>query len=107
MDVTFTNGEVRGARRGETAIQALPLPADLLSGADPAAPLFDQWMGIMKSQPVGDRLFVDAILDGVPPSPAFPTFYDGWRVQEVLEAALRSHHTGAWAAVADQDAPPT
>ena len=43
--------------------------------------------------PVADRLFVDAVLDGVP---AEPTFEDGWRVQEVVDAVLASDRRQCW-----------
>jgi predicted dehydrogenase len=44
-----------------------------------------------KSNSIGPRLFVDSILD----DKAIETgFYEGYKVQQVIDAALRSHQTG-------------
>jgi predicted dehydrogenase len=42
---------------------------------------------------VGDRLFIDAILED---KPVAPTFQDGARVQEIIDAAHTAHQTGKW-----------
>lgn len=42
------------------------------------------------------RSFVDAILSG---QSTAPTFYEGWQVQRVIDAALASHASGQWVAV--------
>jgi hypothetical protein len=42
---------------------------------------------------VGPRLFVDAILNDYLPT---PNFYDGFKVQQVMDAAIKSHATGCW-----------
>ncbi len=45
------------------------------------------------TQPVADRAFVDAIIEDRPIS---PSFYDGYKVQQVLDAAVASHEQGRW-----------
>jgi predicted dehydrogenase len=37
--------------------------------------------------------------------PAFPSFYDGLKVQEVLDAAIESHRKGCWVSLQPQSAP--
>jgi predicted dehydrogenase len=83
--------EIRAARRDSPRFEVLPLPADLLAGAD-AGDLFDPF----RTQAVGDRLFIEAIAgERMPP----PTFLEGLRVQSVMDAALESARGGRWAAV--------
>jgi predicted dehydrogenase len=45
------------------------------------------------NQSVGDRLFIDGITKG---KPVEPTFYDGWKAQQVIDATLASHDEGRW-----------
>jgi hypothetical protein len=49
--------------------------------------------GVFEKQSAGPRLFIDAILEDKLPS---PNFYDGFKVCEVVDAALKSAETG-WA----------
>jgi predicted dehydrogenase len=49
-----------------------------------------------REQPIGGRLFIDAILGRARPE---PTFDDGVRVQAVIEAALASARSGRWETV--------
>jgi predicted dehydrogenase len=46
---------------------------------------------LFRSQPIGPRLFVDSILDD---KPIYPGLYEGYKVQQVIDAALESHRTG-------------
>lgn len=62
----------------------LPVPDSYWGNVDKANPF-----GVFTEQPAGDRLFIDAILEDRPVS---PDFYDGLKVQEVIDAALRAHH---------------
>ena len=78
---------LRGCRRGET-LQDLATPADLLAGTDPADP-FSPY----RLHSAGPRHFVDAILAGKPPS---PSFLDGMKAQEVIDAAARSSAEARW-----------
>ena len=47
---------------------------------------------------VADRLFVEAVLDGVP---AEPTFVDGWRACQAADAAVTSDREHRWVIVGD------
>jgi len=88
LDHTFAGAALRGARAGETSFSELPLPSHLAGEAgDPAA---------APARPVGDGAFVDAIR-GL--SPLEPSFFDGWRVQQVIEAALASAETKSWTTI--------
>jgi hypothetical protein len=51
---------------------------------------------IFTKLPVGDRFFIDCILED---RPAFPNFYDGFKVQEVIDAAVQSDMIGGWVSV--------
>ena len=46
--------------------------------------------------PIGCRLFVDAILAE---QPVVPSFHDGWKAQQVIDAALAAHESAQWVAV--------
>ena len=89
---------VRGARAAGEVLAPLALPDDLAGPLDPARPLFGQLQAYLTTQSVGDRAFVDATLAD---RPAAPSFYDGWRAQQVLDAALESSRGGGWVTVAD------
>ncbi len=83
-----TEVAVRGARRQETAMADMPLPAHYWDGIDRGDP-FD----MLSKRDVGDRMWVDAILSGHSVS---PSFYDGLKAQEVIDAAFESSATGQW-----------
>jgi predicted dehydrogenase len=44
------------------------------------------------TQPIGPRLFIDAIHDD---QPIYPGLYEGYKVQQVIDAALQSHEHGS------------
>ncbi len=92
-DASFEGYEVRALRDGEEHFQTLTVPDPLWEGANRSRPLFDQVLAMHQSQSIGCRAFVDAILEG---RPASPSFYDGWKAQQVIEAALESHASGRW-----------
>lgn len=81
----FESAQLRGARASDETF------TDLASEAQTG--LFD----LFCTEPVGDRLFIDAILQDMPFT---PSFFDGWRVQQVIDAALQSHREGRWVAIA-------
>jgi predicted dehydrogenase len=77
---------VRGARAPADVAEALVVPDRLLGTGDrtdPFDPIF--------TTSAGPRAFVDAVAAG---KPAGPTFYDGLKVQEAIDAALESHRSG-------------
>lgn len=92
VDVDFSQGyTVRAARHDEGELQTLVTPDSLLAGADVNASFMDQFTGIFRTQSVGTRLFVDAIMKDLPLS---PSFYDGLKAQEVVDAAIASDEQG-------------
>ena len=89
---TFAGASLRGARDGEKTFAEIEIPASAWAGVDPASP-----NDVGQHHSVGDRAFIDAIIGG---DILTPNFYDGWRVQQVIEAAFESNSTQAWAQVA-------
>ena len=77
---------IRCVRPGEPAFQSLSLPSEF--GGELAV---DDFFGPFRTQSVGPRHFVEAIRDDlhIPMS-----FLDGWRVQQAIDAALRSDLEG-------------
>jgi predicted dehydrogenase len=92
-DWSFIEGEIRGVRQDEKQWQALSVPDELWDGVDRAQPPIMQVSEAFLRQPIGDRLFIDAILQD---RPVVPSFYDGLKAQEVIDAALQSHEQGRW-----------
>lgn len=89
--LAFNGGEIRGVRDGDERFTTLAVPEDIAGQVDPG----DQ-LQVFVQQSVGDRLFIDAILHD---HRVEPSFYEGMRVQAVIETALRAHQTGCWASV--------
>lgn len=85
-DFTLKGGEIRGLRDDEEEFKILPVPDGLWGNADRS-----NFLDTFIKQSVGTRLFIDAILEDRPVS---PNFYDGLKVQEVVDAAIESHHSG-------------
>ena len=85
--------EMRGMREGQEDFENLPVPAALWCGAETRKPLMARLGHILATQSVADRLFIDAILED---RPITPSFHDGWKAQQVIDAALRSHQEGRW-----------
>ncbi len=97
LDSDLNSAEIRGARRGEARLQPLPIPADLLGSVDQSKPFIAQFVERLTIEPIGDRLFIDAILaDRL----LAPSFYDGWKAQQVIQAALDSHDQERWVTIA-------
>ena len=92
----WKEAELRGLRAGEEQWQRLTLPPELEGGPVDAPPLDAPFLAPYVTQSVGPRLFIDAILDDRPVSPGF---YDGWKAQEVMDAAIASHEQGRWIAL--------
>jgi predicted dehydrogenase len=89
--LTLADCTLRGAASGAQSFEDF---GSRVFGAD------DGFLGgvfdIFLSEPVGDRLFIDAILEGKQVS---PNFYDGLKVQEVIDAAIQSNREGRWVTV--------
>ena len=83
---------LRGIRHDQDEFEPLEVPEDFLSGLDPGQ-LMDSYL----KRSAGPRLFIDAILED---KPAVPDFYDALEVQEVVDAALKSHRDRRWVSLA-------
>jgi predicted dehydrogenase len=86
-----TGAIIRGARHDEEQFSRLAVPDELSKDLDPRE-IYDPYI----KQPAGPRLFIDCILED---RPVAPDFYDGFKVQEVIDAAIESHKTGCWVSV--------
>lgn len=79
---------IRAVRGDDRLVRELQIPERYLAGHDPADAL-----AIYRRNPVGARLFVDAIRGGFQPEPGFDA---GLAVQRVIDAALQSHSERRW-----------
>ncbi len=77
---------IRGARSQDEQFQTLKIPDKYWGDADPA-----DIMTYFTKNSVGTRQFIDAILED---RPVEPNFYDGFKAQQVIDAALESHEHG-------------
>jgi predicted dehydrogenase len=84
---TFSSAEIHGAPADEDEFRPLPIPDRLLEGVDRENPYH------LLSQFRGDYLFIDAILEDRSLS---PSFYDGLKAQEVIDAAKEAYQKGSW-----------
>jgi predicted dehydrogenase len=92
----FLGVELRGIHASQEHFQPIPVPDELWGHVNRDQPLIAQIMEAFTQQAIGDRLFVDAILEDLPVT---PSFYDGLKAQEVMAAAIASHEQGTWVAV--------
>jgi predicted dehydrogenase len=78
--------EIVGLKRGADKIETLQIP-DSYFGSEGRKNLF----GFEDKPNLNPLLFVDAILND---HPLQPSFYDGYKAQQVIQAALESNETG-------------
>jgi predicted dehydrogenase len=79
---------VRGMRKGDDALTSMQVPASYYAGFDATDTL-----GPYRTQPVGSRLFIDAIAGGFKPEPGFEV---GLANQRIIDAAMQSHRERRW-----------
>lgn len=79
---------VRGMRKGDAAIVPMEIPAKYFAGYD-----ITDTLGPYRTQPVGARLFLDAIVGDFTPEPGFEV---GLANQRVIDAAMLSHRERRW-----------
>ena len=77
-------------------IQRLTIPDVFFGGIDQSAPMVTQLDQQFTSQAMGPRLFIDSIIEN---RAVAPNFYDGYMVQQVIDAALESHQSRCWISV--------
>jgi predicted dehydrogenase len=93
LDFNFAGSRLRGVQKGEEEWHDLPVPSEFLGqGENPPLGGFG-FFAPFTNQSVGDRLFIDGITKG---EPVEPTFYDGWKAQQVIDATFVSHDEGRW-----------
>jgi predicted dehydrogenase len=90
-----TGSQLRVAR-GDEPFAPVTIPDRFLTGIDLQQPLADQLLSMFTQQPIGCRLFVDGIVEN---HPVVPSLYDGWKAQQVIDAALAAHESGHWVAM--------
>jgi predicted dehydrogenase len=88
LDYGGAGSTIQGLRAGEAKFQPLPFPDSMWGAANPEQPF-----EVFLKESAGPRAFIDAILAD---RPATPSFYDGWRAQAVIDAALESDRAGCW-----------
>ncbi len=77
---------IRAARRNDTQLARLTVPESYWGEVDRSNPF-----EVFTKQAAGTRLFIDAIREQ---RPCEPSFYDGYKTQQVIEAALHAHASG-------------
>jgi predicted dehydrogenase len=96
VDVPFFGPEdgavVRGARSQEKQFQVMEVPRSYWGNADPYDP-----STIFTKNSAGSRLFIDGILAN---RSVYPSFHDGYRAQQIVDAAIASHESGCAVAIA-------
>lgn len=83
--LTLSGGEINGARSDEKEMKTLSIPDHIWGDLDRTNGAFVNFSG--------DQYFIDSILQG---QPASPSFYDGWKAQEVIGAAKEAHQKRCW-----------
>lgn len=78
--------EIQGAQKAEEQMQKIDIPEHYFEGIDNA-----EWGQVFLHQSAGPRAFIDAILSG---QRMDPDFSDGYKAQQVVQAALDSHQMG-------------
>lgn len=80
--------EIRVVRHAEPEAQSLVIPDRIWGEAD-----HNDCFDVLFKNSTGARLFIDCVIED---RTASPDFYDGWRVQQVIDAALASDQSGGW-----------
>ena len=88
LDRSMTGGDkLIGVRGKSRNTESFPMPPQYNSENT-------MFLGhLVKNLPTPPKDFIDSIRTN---SPHSPTFYDGTKVQEVIDKALKSHETGCW-----------
>jgi predicted dehydrogenase len=82
---------IRGIRKGENEFHPIETPAELF-GANPPTDSVERWLRNGDT----DGPFIDTILyDRV----SAPSFYEGYKAQQVIDAVKESHQQGRWVAI--------
>lgn len=104
LEVDFAFGgpnagaQIRGARSSESQMQTLTVPDEAWGNVDRSGSEEAKMLALFTTQPVGCRLFIDAIVEDRPLS---PSFYEGFKAQQIVDAALESQRGGCWVEVGE------
>jgi predicted dehydrogenase len=90
---TFGGAEIYGARSNEQQFTRLFSLDYLSTKVDLAEHEMTAMLAPFHDQSIGPRLFIDAIVENRAVS---PSFYEGLKAQEVIDAAFESHRRGGW-----------
>lgn len=82
-----------GSTLAGVPVKPLEVPDELWGAAEASLPPAERFAELLRREAVGDRLFIDAILSG---KPAAPSFYDGWKAQVVIDAAIEAARARRW-----------
>ena len=82
---------IKGIQKNDTCFKELTVPAKYLKNLD-----VSENRDPFTSQPAGPRAFIDAILKK---TKTIPSFYDGFKTQEIIDAAQKSHNNGKWISI--------
>ena len=82
---------IKGIQKNDTFFKELQVPGEFLKNLDKT-----ENNDPFTSQSAGPRAFIDAILDN---TKTIPSFYDGLKTQEIIDAAQKSHHEGTWVSI--------
>ena len=93
LEADLHRAETIHAARPGAEPEELPIPDRLWGAGDRSDAL-----SVLFANPVGPREFVDAIADD---RPIGPTFYDGFKTQQVVDAAFLSHERGCWVRIGE------
>jgi predicted dehydrogenase len=96
MDVPHSGASdavLRGARHDEQHFHAIAISDNPEENVTYTKPPYSYFTDLYTQRSVGARQFIDAILEDRPVS---PSFFDGLKVQEVIDAAIESHANGCW-----------
>jgi predicted dehydrogenase len=99
LDVNFGWGSpfvLRSIRDGEGAMQTQAVPEQYVQGIDSEADPYQRFLQVMARRDAGSHLFIESIIADVP---IVPSFYDGVRVQAVIDAAFESNSRSCWVEV--------
>jgi predicted dehydrogenase len=83
---------IRGARRDDSDIREIPVPDRIINSIKPFN-MQEYITQVFRQRTAGGLYFVDCIQNNRDVS---PSFYDGLRAQEIVDAALRSSLEGTW-----------
>jgi predicted dehydrogenase len=92
-DLTIGGGPQLQIAKGDEPWQLVTIPDCYWEGVDTSQPFIDQLIMLFSQQQMGCRLFVDGILEK---RSVVPSFYEGWKAQQVIDAALASGERGCW-----------